>query len=204
MLTMGEVQERLGPMQGDLVKSYQAAVDGYSAALKREPEMAAAFGLTERAMNIHDRVTYLVRKACLSHEGVQVTKLSMFSLAVGNDLLVRFKFLQYGSPRNHDSEAQNYYKRQEFKDDDMIVLGQSGIFDPPTIVSCGYSLSHNDSVLARVLIRRDCKGHQPWYYTIFGDEEVSEPLLIAGTEEAKPARISAIRKTKKTGSSDSL
>jgi len=201
---MEEVQTRLEPFNECFISSHERSVASYRKALEVEPEMAAAFSSTRRAIDIHERTCFHIRKSAISMEGIYVTGLPTFFVAVGNDLLVRFKTLQSGSPQNHDSEAQRHYSRQQFKPEDMENLAMFGIFSPPTIVTCGYTLHLNELLLDRVLIQRDCKGHQPWWYTISGGAEVSEPLLIAGTEEITPARIGPMRRIKPAEGSGSL
>ncbi|MDH2904562.1 MAG: hypothetical protein PXZ08_11540 [Actinomycetota bacterium] len=204
MLTMEEVQSRLEPFIECFVSSHEKAVASYRKALEAEPEMVAAFSPSRRALDIHERTCFHIRSASLRMEGIHVTSLSTFFVAVGNEVLVRFKTLQSGSPRNHASEAQWFYDRQQIKPEDMEDLASFGILEPPTIVTCGYTLHLSELLLDRVLIQRDCKGHQPWWYTISGGVEISEPLHIAGTEEITPARIAPKRKSRPVEGSGSL
>jgi hypothetical protein len=70
------------------------------------------------------------------------------------------------------------------------------------MLTCGYTL--DDGIeLARVEIRRDCKGHQPWSFDIYGGEAVAEPLVFPGmTDTTRPATVTSIKEVAKKGQAD--
>lgn len=160
---------------------------------KEHPEYISALNAKERANFVHGQVRQLVGVAVECIDGARVTDWDIDTVAVGGDLLVRFKYLGNGDPANNKStEQQRLLDRQQYKQEAMPVLFAAGITEPPTLVTCGYTLDGLD--LARVRIQRDCKGHDRWYYDIYGEVvAVVEPLHLDGIEEARPAAVRSAR-----------
>lgn len=61
---------------------------------------------------------------------------------------------------------------------------------PPTMVTAGYTADGLD--LGRVIIQRDCKGHERWNYDIWGGTAVTEPLKLETIEEVMPGRCGPV------------
>ncbi len=195
VLTFPEVQERLDPLHDALVEAHLGAAKRYREVAGSHPEVIAALNSTERANFLHGQVRSLVGAGVEPISGVNVTNWDVFTIAVGVNLLVRFKFLGNGNPANVKTEQQRLLERQQYKEEAMDVLALAGITQPPTIVTCGYTFDGFD--IGRVLIQRDCRGHDRWTYDIYGGLSFTEPLTLPGTVEAVPA---VIRSTKKPAS----
>lgn len=191
VLTLDEVAQRLEPLHPTFCAAHLGAAARLRKVADEMPEVIAPLNTTERANFLHGQVRDLVSVGVEEIAGAQVTEWDLFTVAVGGDLLVRFKFLGNGEPANVLTEQQRLLARQRYKEEAMAVLALAGIEMPPTTVTCGYTLDGFD--IAKVTIRRDCSGHQTWLYDIYGGDEVAEPLLLPGMKEAKPAVVRSAR-----------
>lgn len=191
MLSMAQVQKRLGD---DLHTIFVAAHVG---AFKRLADIAndhaaavAALNARERANFLHGQVRQLVGVGVETHDNAHVTDWDIDTVAVGNDLLVRFKYLGNGAPANNKStEQQKLLDQQRYTEKAMNALTLAGIEVPPTTVTCGYTHDGLGIELGRVLIQRDCVGHDRWNYDIYGGTSVVEPLTIPGIAETTPSVV---------------
>jgi hypothetical protein len=193
MLTQREVADQLRPITPVLVDAHMGAAARLQALHNWNPALVAAMNPTERANFFHAQIRDLVSVGVEPIEGVQVTKWNVFSLAVGTDLLVRFKYLGNGKPANVATEQQVLLSRQSYTAETLDVLAQAGILRPPTTVTCGYTLNGLD--LAQVLVRRDHAACEPWVYSVHPHVAVTEPLVLPGVEQPKPARVRSKRAT---------
>lgn len=191
MLTREQVATRLDRFQSIFSDAHLGAVARLKKVASDSPAVVAALNSTERANLLHGQIRDLVSVGIEETSGATVTEWDIFTLAIGSDLLVRFKYLGSGVPANVATEQQRLLARQRYTEETMAVLTLSGIEKPPTIVTCGYTLDGLD--LSKVTIRRDCKWHEPWMYNIYGDEVAVEPLTLPGVEEAKPAVVRSKR-----------
>lgn len=191
MLTQKEVAERLREVSPIFVAAHQGAAERFKALLKDQPASAAALNATERANFLHGQVRDLVSVGVEPIQGAVVTSWNIFTVAVGDDLLVRFKHLGCGKPANVRTEQQILLAKQTYTEETMALLGQVGIVKPPTTVTCGYSLIGYD--ISQVLIRRDRKSDLSWTYSLYPYETVAEPQMFPGMEPAKPARVQSKR-----------
>lgn len=194
---MSEVQQLLDPLHPVFTAAHVGAATRLKKLAAADPPAIAALNATERANFLHGQIRSLVSSGVETIDGASVTAWEIFTVAVGHNLLVRFKFLGNGEPTNIQTEQQFLLARQKYKEDALDLLGLSGITEPPTTVTCGYTLDGMD--IGRVSIRRDCKGHDRWLYDIYGGTAVNEPLLLPGTEEAKPA---VVRSSKAKGKAE--
>jgi hypothetical protein len=186
MLSRSEVQSRLAPHHDLLVDAHLGAAARIKKVMEGCPELIAALDATERANLIHGQVRDLVTVAVEGMHGIKTTSWSVFSLAVGPNLLVRFRYVgRRGAPVNAPTGQQKLLARQTYKEEAMAVLALAGITEPPTTVTCGYTLEGLD--IGRVVIRRDCGGHEPWVYSLYGEAVDYEHMTLPGTTEAKPA-----------------
>jgi len=191
MLSQREVAERVEP----LLSVFRAAHLGAAARLRevaeKVPQAIAALNATEMANFMHGQIRDLVAVGVESVSGAEMTVWNIDTVAIGSDLLVRLKYLGRGEPANVLTEQQRLLAAQKYTEEAMAVLALSGLERPPTMVTCGYKMVGFE--VATISIRRDCKGHDPWKYDIYGGESVSEPQRIPGIEEAKPAVVRSTR-----------
>lgn len=188
MLSLDEVRQQLDRLHPIFVAAHVGAYKRLQDVQEKYPEFVSAMNARERANVLHGQVRSLVAVGVEPEENAQVTEWDIDTVAVGFNLLVRFKFLGNGDPANNKStEQQRLLDAQRYKSSAMTVLALAGITEPPTIVTCGYTSDGNG--LGRVLIQRDCKGHERWNYDIHGGTAVVEPLRFVGMDEARPAVV---------------
>lgn len=173
LLTLDEGRARLDPLADlYLVEPCKKAVDEWNGFERTSPDLAAAFTPTTRANFVHDLTVRGVRRALaddpLAHVR-EVEHLKFFALGVGTDVLLRFKHVGHGAPRNYPTEQQQELSRHEFDEEFTEALSLAGIPGAPTLVTCGYSLGF-DGTLGVVSIRCDHKGQLLWSHVIWGDE----------------------------------
>lgn len=181
MLSLSQVAARLERVHPVLTAAHLGAAERLKA---MDPDAAAALNAIERANFLHAQVRSLVAVGIEQMEGVHVTQWDVDTIAVGTDLLVKFNYVT--DPPRH-TKQQKMLKRQEYKPKAMEILSLSGITEPPTTVTCAYTLDGMD--IGRVLIRRERTGHETWEYDIHGGLAVVEPQIIPGIKEARPAVV---------------
>jgi hypothetical protein len=194
---MKGVADLLEPLHPILTAAHLGAAKRFREMAEQFPDTVVALNERERANFFHGQIRSLVSIGVEPLEGAEVTAWDVDTVAVGSNLLVRFKFLGNGEPANVPTEQQKLLARQQYKQETLDLLALSGITEPPTTVTCGYTL--NGMEIGRVLIQRDCKGHDRWSYDIYGGATVNEPLLLPGVEEAKPAVVRSRKKGQDLG-----
>lgn len=181
VLSLGEVKTRLDPVNPVLEAAHLGAAERLKGL---DPSTAAALNPIERANFLHAQVRQLVGVGVEPMAGVRVTEWDLDTIAVGSDLLVKFNYIT--DPVRHTTQ-QKMLKRQKYKPEAMAVLALAGIIGPPTTVTCAYTLDGMD--IGRVLIRRECAGHETWEYDIYGGTAIVEPQHFPGIDEARPAIV---------------
>lgn len=196
MLDDHEVHAILGDdLESALVACHLGAATRLKEIATEYPAAIAALNATERANFLHGQIRDLVAVAVEPMEGVRVTPWNVDTIAVGVNLLVRFKYLGNGAPANNKStEQQQLLDSQQYTEETMELLAAIGVTEPPTLVTCGYTLDGLD--MSSVRIQRDCKGHDTWHYPIHGELAPAVQLRFPGTEEARPAVVTSKKKKK--------
>lgn len=195
MVEFDAAQQRCKVLERPLVEAHKAAVGKWATFVKDKPDLALPFDATARANFIHPHIRHeiLQRVAPLSNVRPTPEKLDLFGLMIDDDLLMRFKFVGNGLPHNYPTDRQKELAEQKFSEGLVELLLGDGSLDPPTMLTCGYTLEGEK--LGRLEIRRDCKGHLPWSYDIFGGQAVVSPLILPGMEDrTRPAKISSKKK----------
>ena len=189
MVELDHTQSRIEPYKPMLVEAHQAAVDVWAKLLKELPEAVHPFDDTARANLIHPHIRYEVARRIEGSPDVAVNdKLKFFALMIGDDILLRFKYVGHGMPRNYGTTRQKELASQRFTSKMTADLLGDASLQPPTMLTCGHTLDGDK--LGRLEIRRDCKGHLPWSFDIFGGDAVNAPLVIPTLEdETRPARV---------------
>jgi hypothetical protein len=197
VIDLPSAKSQLSGLEPDLIEAHLAAAGRWRSLLKDRPDLSLPLDATTRANFINDHIGAEIAQRFDDRTGASLNDALGFQvLVVGDWIILRFKFVGNGAPSNYPTEQQEALARQSYTHEMMEALGiESTLFAPPTMLTCGYSLDGDQ--LSRVEIRRDCKGHLPWSYDIFGGEAVAEPLPLDGMKDnAKPARISSRRKQK--------
>jgi hypothetical protein len=198
VIELNEARSRIEPLQDILIDSCEAAVGTWSTFVTEHSRMALPLDATTRANFIHSHLRHEVDQRVTDLEGVEPTEgLKFFGLVIEQDTFLRFKYLGHGVPKNVSTKRQKLLANQTFTSSMTATLIGDPSLPPPTMLTCGYTLDGIE--LARVEIRRDCKGHQPWSFDIYGGEAVAEPLVFPGMiDTTRPATVtSAIEVTKK-------
>ena len=98
----------------------------------------------------------------------ELTALGFFAIAISDRLILRFKYVITGMPRNVPTGKQQLLARQQYDDDMMLALTFEGIDEPPTFVTCGYTLG-DDGNLGVVSVQCDYGKYPHWWYPIWGN-----------------------------------
>lgn len=189
MIDLEDAQESLAAITQPLIDAHTEAVDAWSRFVQEKPELAKPCDATTRANFIHNHVCEQIDRRVADLPGVEVTdRLGFFGVKVGANVFVRFKYIGQGAPSNVATTQQKLLARQEFTEEMTLALTGDPALDPPTLLTCGYTL--DGEKVGRIAIRRDCKGHLPWTYDIFGGDTVNKPMVFDGMKDtAKPATI---------------
>jgi hypothetical protein len=206
MLELTDVQARLGSLTDVFVDAHLVAANRMKKFGEAVPEAIAALNSTERANVMHGQVRQLVLVDVESRSDVRQVHWNslLFLIGIGDDVLVRFKYLGHGRPANVHTEQQHLLERQQYDEQMWSALDESGFKDAPTLVTCGYTLDGMD--IGKVSIRRDCIGREPWSFEIYGGTAVVEPMMLKGLsiDETRPARVTSKSKKRdgQTGTDD--
>jgi hypothetical protein len=194
MVDLPAAKGALAELEPALIRAHEVATKRWADLCKQQPEMASPCNTTTRANFIHNHVEFQISREVEELPGVTVAEgLGFTALQVGTAILLRFKYVGRGCPQNVSTTQQRLLAKQTFTEDMLLALDVDSALTPPTMLTCGYTLQ--DGKLGRIEIRRDCKGHQPWYYDIHGGKASAQPLVFDGmTDDAKPARISKPKK----------
>lgn len=130
-------------------------------------------------------------------------RLGFFAVRIGSYILLRFKYVgNDGGPHNVATRQQRLLARQTYDEEMALALNGDVSLAPPTLLTCGYTLTDRAEV-DRIEIRRDCDGHLPWMYDIYGGGVVNEPIFIDGmADEAKPATVTSSGETQRKDESE--
>jgi hypothetical protein len=197
MITLPDAKALIAPAERDLVGCHQTAVKRWTDFLTQMPDLSGPLTSTTRANFISNHVCSEILRCFDASDDIQVVDgLGFLMLLFPGAVLLRFKFVGQGAPSNVATRQQKNLARQSFTAEMLQAVGCSDELTPPTTLTCGYTLA--DDQLGRVEIRRDCKGHKPWFYDIYGGETVAEPLPLDGlADDTKPARVASTSKPKK-------
>jgi hypothetical protein len=192
MIELIAARTAIEPVEDILVEGMLAGGTNWKTLLDERPDLAAPLNARTRANFIHNHGCTVISQRAETVDGVRIADgLGFFAMLVGDEILLRVKFVGYGAPSNVSTEQQRRLARQTFTPEMMGTL--DGIAAPPTLLTCGYTLEGAD--INRIEIRRECVGHQPWSYDIYGGEAVSEPLIIPGlADTTKPAIVTSTRR----------
>ena len=191
MVELSEAREAIKPIEPALIKGLKTAAEKWQWLHEEKPELVVPLDTTTRAKFLHNHGCSEIALITAEVPNVRVAEhLDFFALHVGDDILLRVKFVGRGMPHNYPTQRQKELAKQQFSGDLMLSL--DGITDAPTLLTCGYTLDTVD--IDRIEIRRDCVGHLPWNYDIYGGEAIVEPLVIPGmTDTTKPAIVTSKR-----------
>lgn len=195
MVEFDAAQQRCKSLEKPLVEAHKAAVGKWATFVKEQPELALPFDATARANFIHPHIRHEILQRVAVLRGVKPTpeQLDLFGLMVDDDIFMRFKFVGNGLPHNYPTDRQKELAAQKFSEGLTELLLGDGSLDPPTMITCGYTL--DGEKLGRLEIRRDCKGHLPWSYDIYGGTAVVSPLILPGMQDnTRPAKIRSKKK----------
>jgi hypothetical protein len=196
MIEFDDTRDQLGSLHEPLVEGFKAGVATWAELIEKAPHLAARMNPTARANFIHPQICAEVEIRLADFPDVRLTDaLDTPAFMVGHDILLRIKYVGHGIPHNYPTVRQRYLSRQMYESDIALELTGDPSLRPPTLLTAGYTL--NGIELDRVEIRRDCKGHLPWAYDIFGGTMAYEPLVLQGLEDVvRPAVVTSKEKAK--------
>lgn len=192
MVQLDDARQQLSELHPILVDAHVAAVAAWASLVTDRPDLAIPLNSTTRANFVHNHIEAEVARRVADLPGVAIADgLDFFGLWL-DGILLRFKFVGHGEPSNYPTTQQKLLARQIYTEDMVENLTGDPALDPPTLLTCGYTLD-GDKV-GRMEIRRDCVGHLPWSYDIYGGEAVNQPIALKGMEDtAKPAKIKSTK-----------
>lgn len=193
MVDLDVARERIEPLEPLLTKAHETAVENWATFVKEKPELAKPIDTTARANFIHCHICAEIARRVERADSVKLTEgLGFFGIWVGDHILLRFKFVGHGQPSNVATKQQESLARQEYTDEMMLALAGDSALTPPTLLTCGYTLDGDK--IGRVVVRRDCIGHPPWHYEIYGGRTAVENIPFEGmADTAKPAKVSSTK-----------
>src|SRR5271165_5864839 len=181
MIDLPEAKNQLELLVPHLTAAHEAAMESYVTEVKKRPEFTLPFGLTTRAQILHDHICAQVEQRVANLYDIKINdKLGFFGLMVGDDILLRFKYVGQGAPTNIATQQQILLAKQTYNDQMMLNLTGDASLAPPTLLTCGYVIDGDK--IGRIEIRRDCKGHITWSYDIYGGNTVIIPQALPGQE----------------------
>ena len=200
LMTLDQARNRLAPVAKTLLVDPQvAAIKKWNDLVASDPGEFAAAGPTSRANMIHDFTVRQVRGALPNCEQArEIDALDFFAVAFGDDLLIRYKYVARGLPRNVSTGIQERLRVQQYDERTMEALTLEHIPTPPTITTCGYTLDYSGEV--RVVSLQCDYGNQVfWRYVVWGDTgeggiDNYETLPLPGGPSPAPATIQSARK----------
>lgn len=186
-------KERINRIESILVDSHKTVVDRWFQMVTEAPQYAKALTPTTRAGWIHDHLCPEVEARIEDIDGVRPNDaLGFFALTIGDEILMRLKYVGQGAPSNVATDQQKFLARQEYDEAMLAALGTGPGMTPPTFLTCGYTLG--DGELGRLEIRCDYKRKTLWSFDLFGGEAVSAPIEFPSMpQEPLPARIKSNR-----------
>jgi hypothetical protein len=157
--------------------------------VKERSAFTLPFGPTTRKQIIHDHVRAHITISVIEIPEVEPDEsLGFFGLKIGSEILLRFKYVGQGAPRNVATRQQRLLAKQTYDEQMTFALTGDAALEPPTLLTCGYTIDGDK--IGRVEIRCDCKGHIAWSYDIYGGDTVIAPQTLPGQKDTtKPARI---------------
>lgn len=199
MVEIDHAQRRIEPFEDLLIEAHKSAIKkSWATLLEKQPEIALPLDETARANLIHPHIRVEVEQRIEDVPGVVVNdKLDFFALMIDETMLMRFKNVENGMPRNYPTTRQKELASQRFTEEMRLGLLGDASLEPPTLITCGHTLDGDK--LGRLEIRRDCKGHLPWHFDIYGGETMNAPLVIPTLEdETRPARVKSAQEQEQT------
>ena len=194
LISLDDAQAQIDPLRSILTEGHKGAAKKWATLVEEQPDLARVLDATTRANYIHDHLCAEISRRVGGIPGVEaIDTLGFFALRIGDDILLRHKFVGQGAPSNVRTAQQKRLARQQFSEETMYALTGDKAFKPPTLLTCGYTLDGVE--IDRIEIRMDCVGKLPWSFDIYGGEAVAEPLVLKGmADESKPATIKSTRK----------
>lgn len=174
LMNLDNARELLAPIADALlVQPRKAAVSTWNTFETENPADASAITATTRAGMIHDWTVREVRRA-LERDDVKGlaremdSRLEFFTVGVGQGMLVRYKLTAAGQPRNVATDVQRRLAVQQYDEEVMREFALDGMPEPPTFVTCGYTLDA-DGKLGTVSVQCDFGKTILWRLVVWGD-----------------------------------
>lgn len=194
MIELDQARERIAPLEALFIEAHTVATDRWADLLEHHSSFALPLDATARANILNCHIRSEVERRVEGLPGVTATDLGFFALLIAEEILLRFKYVGLGLPSNYPTGVQRLLAQQLYPDKMLEALGGA----LPTVLTCGYTL--DGAGLGRVEIRRDCLGHEPWSFDIFGGEALAEPLVFDGmVDDTKPAAVSSSETRRRNG-----
>ena len=189
MIELPAAKALIDPFAQRLTDIHEAAVASWATLLKDFPAFAMPLDATTRWRAIHNHVwSGICRDFDTDPDARPNDKTGVQGVVIAGQIFLRFKYVGHGEPRSYPTTQQTHMTRQHYSDKMFDALVDDPSLGLPTILTCGYTL--DGPKLGRVEIRRDCEGHLPWFYDIYGGTTIVMPQSLPGQQDdTKPARV---------------
>ena len=201
LLSLDDAKDRLSAHQESvLVQPCQKAVKDWNSFVTTMPALAATISLTTRAGMVHDFTIAAVRAALTS--GIrEIPSYGFFVVVFADDLAVRYKYIADGQPRNLSTEKQGHLAKHQYGEELLDALALEGITSPPTLVTCGYTLSP-DGQIRTLSVQCDYGKSVLWRFYVYGDPGIAGNFETLPIDPTDTLGTTVIRSTREKPASD--
>jgi hypothetical protein len=178
MVNIEEAQERIAPLRPLIIQAHETATARLTELVTEHTHLALPLDAAAKFKFIHCHVVQEITVLVQDVAGVEPNDdLKFFALAIKPNILLRFKSVAGGAPRNYKTTQQDLLAQQQFKQGALDDLVSNSVFGvQPTVLTCGYTL--DGTSLKHVEIRRDLKNSPTWLFDIYGGESVIAPVPL--------------------------
>lgn len=189
VIELPAAKEQIEPLVRRLVAAHNAAAEAWASCVAERPAFTLPLDATARANIFHCHLRSAIEREFATDTTARPTgSIGVYGLLIGTEIFLRFKYVGHGAPSNVATRQQQMMARQEYDDDMRLALTGDAALKMPTVLTCGYTVDAES--IGRIEIRRDCQGHLPWCYDIYGGDAVTMPQALPGqADTTKPARV---------------
>lgn len=132
MIDLPSAKSQLSGLHSDLIEAHLVAAKNWRSLLTECPDLAAPLDSTTRANFINDHVCAEVAQRMDGRAGTSLNDALGFPLLlVGEWIVLRFKFVGHGAPRNYPTEQQEVLAKQSYTSEMLSALGKGALSSSP-------------------------------------------------------------------------
>jgi hypothetical protein len=203
LLTTDEAQELTADCHAVWVDAHHHAFDLWKRRLAEDPEFFKPLIAGDRASILHRHIfDYAARH--LDGRVISTDALGFNAQIIDGRAMVRFKYLHRDlKPRAYRTGQQEHLEDQEFTEEMLLPLTFEGVSDPPTVLTCGYTLALGEDAVSRVAVVCWYRGELRYWYDIFGETAMGDGEVVPLFPSSPPDQPRVVSKlTKKEAEQD--